>query len=189
MTTSNRGPAIRASSLWVSRGHHEVLRGLTFSVAPGTVTGLLGANGSGKTTLMRTIVGVQVIDGGSLDVLGEPAGARSLRDRIGYSTQQAAIYDDLTVVENLRYFASVLRAGPSDVDRALDLVGLAECGKTVAGELSGGQHSRVSLAVALLGAPELLVLDEPTVGFDPLVREDLWGLFYGDGPGVQPCHG
>lgn len=171
-------PAIAAAGLRVSRGHREVLHGLTFTVNRGSVTGLLGPNGSGKTTLMRTIVGVQVIDSGSLEVLGHRAGAVALRDRIGYSTQNPAIYADLTVVENLRYFAAVLGTSASDVDRVITDVGLSDCVRRLGGELSGGQRSRLSLAVALLGTPELLVLDEPTVGFDPLVRRDLWELFY-----------
>lgn len=162
----------------MSRGRREVLHGLTFTVDRGSVTGLLGPNGSGKTTLMRSIVGVQIIDSGSLEVLGHPAGAAALRHRIGYSTQNPAIYQDLTVVENLRYFATVLGTPPSDVDRVITEVGLSDCVRRLAGELSGGQQSRLSLAVALLGTPELLVLDEPTVGFDPLVRRDLWALFY-----------
>jgi ABC-2 type transport system ATP-binding protein len=170
--------AIAADGLRVSRGGHEVLHGLTFSVDRGSVTGLLGPNGSGKTTLMRSIVGVQVIDSGSLDVLGHPAGAAPLRRLIGYSTQDPAIYADLTVEENLRYYAAVLGAAVSDVDRVISDIALADCARRLGGALSGGQRSRLSLAVALLGTPELLVLDEPTVGFDPLVRRDLWALFY-----------
>jgi ABC-2 type transport system ATP-binding protein len=170
--------AVSVDGLRVRRGRREVLHGLTFTVERGSVTGLLGPNGSGKTTLLRAIVGAQVIDSGSLDVLGHPAGAAPLRRRIGYSTQKPAIYADLTVVENLRYFASVLGIRPSGVDRVVADVGLADSVRRLGGELSGGQQSRLSLAVALLGTPELLVLDEPTVGFDPLVRRDLWELFY-----------
>ncbi len=170
--------AISADGLRVSRGGREVLHQLTFTVDRGSVTGLLGPNGSGKTTLMRSIVGVQVIDSGSLDILGHPAGTAPLRQRIGYSTQHPAIYADLTVVENLHYFAAVLGTSPSDVDRVVADVELSDCVRQLGGELSGGQRSRLSLAVALLGTPELLVLDEPTVGFDPQVRRDLWDLFY-----------
>jgi ABC-2 type transport system ATP-binding protein len=175
---SHERAAISADGLRVSRGHREVLHGLTFTVDRGSVTGLLGPNGSGKTTLMRTIVGVQVIDSGTLDVLGHPAGTAPLRRRIGYSTQHPAIYADLTVLENLHYFAAVLGVPPSNVDRVITDVGLSESLRRLGGHLSGGQRSRLSLAVALLGTPELLVLDEPTVGFDPLVRRDLWELFY-----------
>jgi ABC-2 type transport system ATP-binding protein len=121
---------------------------------------------------------VQRIDAGTLDVLGHPAGTPPLRRRIGYSTQAPAIYADLTVLENLRYFAAVLDTPPSDVDRVVGEVVLGDSAHRLAGELSGGQRSRVSLAVALLGSPELLVLDEPTVGFDPVIRTDLWDLFY-----------
>lgn len=170
--------AVVADGLRVSRGQQEVLHRLTFSVERGTVAGLLGPNGSGKTTLMRAIVGVQVIDSGSLDVLGHPAGAAALRRRIGYSTQDPAIYADLTVLENLRYFAAVLGAHPSDVDKVIADIGLADSVRKLGGQLSGGQRSRLSLGVALLGTPELLILDEPTVGFDPVVRRDLWALFY-----------
>jgi ABC-2 type transport system ATP-binding protein len=176
--TTVSSTAIVARGLRVSRRRHEVLHGLTFSVGRGSVTGLLGPNGSGKTTLMRAVVGVQMIGSGSLDVLGHPAGSAALRQRIGYSTQDPAVYADLTVLENLRYFAAVLGTHPSDVDRVVTEVGLADCVRKLGGELSGGQRSRLSLAVALLGSPELLVLDEPTVGFDPLVRRDLWELFY-----------
>jgi ABC-2 type transport system ATP-binding protein len=171
-------PAITAQGLRISRGHREVLHGLTCGVERGSVTGLLGPNGSGKTTLMRAIVGVQRIDAGTLEVLGHPAGTPPLRRRIGYSTQAPAVYADLTVLENLRYFAAVLDTPPSDVDRVVGEVVLGDSAHRLAGELSGGQRSRVSLAVALLGSPELLVLDEPTVGFDPVIRTDLWDLFY-----------
>lgn len=171
-------PAITATGLRVSRGHREVLHGLNFSVDRGSVTGLLGPNGSGKTTLMRSIVGVQIIDAGSLRVLGHPAGAPPLRHRIGYATQNPAVYPDLTTLENLRYFATILKAPRSDVDRVLTEVALSDCAHTLVAALSGGQRHRVSLAIALLGMPDLLVLDEPTVGFDPLIRQDLWDLFY-----------
>jgi ABC-2 type transport system ATP-binding protein len=142
------------------------------------VTGLLGPSGSGKTTLLRAIVGVQVVERGTATVLGLPAGSPGLRARVAYATQDASVYDDLSVRENLVYFAAVLGAPPGDVERVLDEVGLAgEAGDAV-GRLSGGQRSRASLAVALLGTPEVLVLDEPTVGLDPLLRAELWDLFH-----------
>jgi ABC-2 type transport system ATP-binding protein len=127
---------------------------------------------------MRAIVGVQVVRGGTLTVLGVPAGSAALRRRVGYSTQFPAIYDDLTVTENLRYFAAVLGAPPSDVDRVITEVSLEPHSEALASQLSGGQFTRASLAVALLGTPELLVLDEPTVGLDPVTREELWDLFH-----------
>ena len=171
------GAGIEVAGLVVRRGDRTVLDGLDLAVGPG-VTGLLGPSGCGKSTLLRAIVGVQRTHGGSVTVLGHPAGARVLRDRVGYVTQAASVYDDLTVGENLRFFARVLGAGPADVDRVLRDVDLADRVGDVVGRLSGGQRSRVSLAVALLGRPDVLVLDEPTVGLDPVLRADLWALFH-----------
>jgi len=170
--------AVEVSGLRVVRGGREALRGLDFTVPKGSVTGLLGPSGCGKTTLLRAIVGVQVTAEGTVAVLGLPAGDPALRDRVGYSTQNPSVYPDLTVVENLRYFAAVLRAPAGDVDRVLAEVGLVDEANQLVAELSGGQRGRASLAVALLGSPELVVLDEPTVGLDPVLREDLWALFH-----------
>lgn len=164
--------------LRVVRGGHEVLPGLDAVLPRGVVTGLLGPSGSGKSTLLRAIVGVQVVTGGRVTVLGHPAGSPALRRRVGYSTQAPAVYQDLTVAENLRYFAAVRGDDPADVDRVLDRVGLTRYAGRVAGRLSGGELGRVSLAVALLGHSELLVLDEPTVGLDPVLRGELWDLFH-----------
>ena len=143
------------------------------------MTGLLGSSGCGKTTLMRAIVGVQKLAGGTVTVLGAPAGSPPLRRRVAYDTQAASVYDDLTVSQNLRYVARVLGAPASDVASVIAEVGLAGCEKQLIGSLSGGQRGRVSLAAAMLGSPELMVLDEPTVGLDPLLRESLWTLFRG----------
>ncbi|MGW2515305.1 ABC transporter ATP-binding protein [Streptomyces scopuliridis] len=177
--------AIRARGLTVRRGDRTVLRGLDFAVSPGRITGLLGPSGCGKSTLMRAIVGTQAKVTGTLDVLGLPAGDGALRARIGYVTQAPSVYDDLTVRQNLDYFAAVLDPGRArrdarreTVTRAIGDVDLASHADSLAGRLSGGQRSRVSLAVALLGTPELLVLDEPTVGLDPVLRRDLWDLFH-----------
>ncbi|MDT0269570.1 ABC transporter ATP-binding protein [Streptomyces sp. DSM 44915] len=176
------GPAVRAQGLRVTRGRREVLRGLDFTVPAGTVTGLLGPSGCGKTTLMRAVVGAQRQVAGELRVLGEPAGAAGLRARLGYVTQAPSVYADLTVRRNLDYFAAVLglpraaRAG--EVDRVLHEVDLTDHATSLTRDLSGGQRSRVSLAAALLGTPELLVLDEPTVGLDPVLRRSLWDLFH-----------
>jgi len=171
------GHALRVRDLRVERGRREVLHGLSFELSVGSLTGLLGPSGGGKTTLMRSIVGVQARVSGSCEVLGAPAGSPSLRDRIGYLTQEPAIYVDLTGRENLRYFATVLGAPATDVDRVLTEVDLRDAADQMVREMSGGQVSRVSLATALLGRPELLVLDEPTVGLDPVLRRDLWALF------------
>jgi ABC-2 type transport system ATP-binding protein len=170
--------AIRVERLRVVRGGALVLPELTCDVAHGSGTGLLGPSGSGKTTLIRAIVGVQRVAGGSVSVLGQPAGAKGLRARIGYMTQAPSVYGDLTVLENLRFFARVLGAAPAAVDRAIAEVGLEHEADRVVARLSGGQRARVSLAAALLGRPDVLVLDEPTVGLDPVLRRDLWELFH-----------
>ena len=170
--------AARVSALDVTRGGNRVLRGLDFELAAGEVTGLLGPSGCGKTTLMRALVGVQRITGGSVEVLGAPAGSASLRDQIGYVTQQRSVYDDLTVTENLRFFARILGVGNDRVADCIRLVALDDHADRVVGQLSGGQGSRVSLAVALLGEPRFLVLDEPTVGLDPVLRVELWETFH-----------
>ena len=171
-------PAVVISDLCVRRGKYSVLDGLSITARRGAVVGLLGPSGCGKTTLLRAIVGVQVVQSGTVTVLGEPAGSAGLRSRVGYVTQEASVYDDLTVRQNLRYFAAVLGVSHGDVDRVLEATDLgAQAGQLVA-SLSGGQRSRVSLAGALLGSPELLVLDEPTVGLDPVLRVELWALFH-----------
>lgn len=168
---------VEASGLRVVRGKREVLHDLDFSIRAGEVTGLLGPSGCGKTTLMRALVGVQAKVTGSLMVLGSPAGSAALRPRIGYVTQAASVYDDLTITENLRFFTRVLGAPMSSVTEAIETVDLVDQKDQVVRDLSGGQRSRVGLAAALLGSPDLLVLDEPTVGLDPLLREQLWGTF------------
>jgi ABC-2 type transport system ATP-binding protein len=170
--------AIAIERLDVRRGGKAVVKGLSAELPAGEVAGLLGPSGCGKTTLIRSIVGVQKIAGGDVRVLGEAAGAKALRSRVAYVTQAPSVYADLTVHENLNYFAHVLRAPRAEVGRALTAVDLEEAGHQLVGTLSGGQRSRVSLAAALLGRPELLVLDEPTVGLDPVLRRDLWALFH-----------
>lgn len=174
MTNSS---VLTAVSLVVRRGGRDVLRGLDFAVTSGALTALVGPSGCGKSTLMRAVVGVQKVDDGTLTVLDAPAGSASLRRRIGYAPQGTSAYVDLTVRENVRYFAACVGVGSADVDRVIHQVHLTTFADRLVGSLSGGQRSRVSLAIALLGKPELLVLDEPTVGLDPLLREQLWGLF------------
>jgi len=170
--------AVVVEGLDVTRGGRPVLQDLALRVPEGRVTGLLGPSGCGKSTLMRAIVGVQQVDGGEVTVLGRPAGHPDLRRELGYVTQAPSVYADLTVSENLRHFAQLLRAPAGDVDRVMDIVGLADRGGQPVARMSGGQRTRVSLAVALLGAPRLLVLDEPTVGLDPVLRRDLWRTFH-----------
>jgi ABC-2 type transport system ATP-binding protein len=171
------GPAVVVEGLTVVRGRREVLHGISVEVPQGEVVGLLGPSGGGKTTLMRAIVGVQLVKSGQVTVLGRPAGSAPLRRRVGYVTQDASVYDDLTVRQNLEYFRTLLGAPKSDIDRVLEATRMTDQASSLVANLSGGQVSRVSLAAALLGEPELLVLDEPTVGLDPLLRVELWTLF------------
>jgi ABC-2 type transport system ATP-binding protein len=170
---------IAINDLQVVRGGRLVLPGISLDVGPG-VTGLLGPSGCGKSTLMRAIVGVQKVRSGGVEILGQPAGSKPLRDRVGYVTQDVSVYDDLSVSENLRFFARVLGVHGIDeaIDGAIAAVDLHSHRDQVVGNLSGGQRSRASLAVALLGDPDVLVLDEPTVGLDPVLRRDLWALFH-----------
>ncbi|MEV0940713.1 ABC transporter ATP-binding protein [Micromonospora wenchangensis] len=170
--------AIAVRDLVVDRGRRRVLDGIGCTVPRGTVTGLLGPSGSGKTTLMRAVVGVQTISSGTVTVLGHPAGAAELRHRVGYLTQAPSVYADLTVRENARYFATLQGRSAADADAAVGDVGLAAAAGQLVGTLSGGQRSRASLACALVGEPELVVLDEPTVGQDPVLRADLWARFH-----------
>lgn len=169
--------AIRVNQLTVVRGGRGVLEGFSCQIGSGLVTGLLGPSGSGKTTLIRSIVGVQRIRSGDVTVFGKPAGSAELRARTGYVTQSPSIYDDLTVLENVQYFASIMGTDRAAARRAIEEVGLAGTEHQLVRTLSGGQHSRASLACALVGDPELLVLDEPTVGQDPVLREELWAAF------------
>jgi ABC-2 type transport system ATP-binding protein len=172
------GAVIDVRDLVVRRGRVHAIRGISFETRPGEVTGLLGPSGCGKSTLMRAVVGVQVVESGVVEVLGLPAGDRQLRDRVGYVTQAPSVYDDLTVTENLVFFGRVLGVPRSEVDRCVEAVDLGPRRDQVVSRLSGGERSRASLAVALLGSPELLVLDEPTVGLDPVLRRDLWAMFH-----------
>ena len=170
--------AVSVTDLVVDRGSRRVLDGISFTVPPGQVTGLLGASGSGKTTLMRALVGVQKVRSGTVTVLGEPAGSAALRARVGYVTQAPSVYADLSVRENARYFAALQGVDAATADRAVADVGLADAAGQLVADLSGGQRGRASLACALVGSPEFLVLDEPTVGLDPVLRVELWEHFH-----------
>src|SRR3954454_13602783 len=170
--------AIEVEDLVVERGSRRVLHGISCSIPAGSVVGLLGPSGSGKTTLIRAIVGVQIVKSGTVTVLGEPAGSAALRRTVGYVTQAPSVYADLSVRENARYFAALYGLGAADADRAIADVGLTDAAGQLVGNLSGGQRSRASLACAMLGTPEVLVLDEPTVGQDPVRRADLWAKFH-----------
>ncbi|MBV1852407.1 ABC transporter ATP-binding protein [Catellatospora tritici] len=171
--------AIEVADLVVHRGSRPVLHGLTCAIEAGSITGLLGPSGSGKTTLMRAVVGVQVVRSGTVTVLGHPAGHTALRRQIGYLTQAPSVYADLTVRENARYFASLYGLGAAEADAAVRDVGLAGAAKQLVGDLSGGQRSRASLACAIVSKPKVLILDEPTVGQDPVLRDELWAQFRG----------
>jgi ABC-2 type transport system ATP-binding protein len=169
--------AIEVTDLVVKRGKRVVLDGFTCAIPRGSITGLLGPSGSGKTTLMRALVGVQIVESGSVTVLGQPAGSPALRRAVGYLTQEPSVYDDLTGRENARYFASLYGLGKAAADEALQVCGLAQAADQLVANMSGGQRSRASLACALVGRPEVLVLDEPTVGQDPVLRDELWDRF------------
>jgi ABC-2 type transport system ATP-binding protein len=170
--------AIVVRDLRVVRGETTVLPGVSLEIGSGIVTGLLGPSGSGKSTLLRSLVGVQVVEHGEVTVLGLPAGTPALRRRVAYVTQAPSVYVDLSVRENLHYFARILDVSTARIDDVLATVGLEGFEARVIGTLSGGERSRVSLAAALLGEPELLVLDEPTVGLDPVLRLELWRSFH-----------
>jgi ABC-2 type transport system ATP-binding protein len=173
--------AIEVRDLHVRRGGNLVLPGISTEIEQGAVTGLLGPSGTGKTTLIRAIVGVQIIESGTVTVLGEQAGDAALRPKVAYVTQAPSVYGDLTVRENVAYFARIMNVGPERVDEVIETVRLTEQAdrEVQVLNLSGGQRARVSLATALLAEPDLLVLDEPTVGLDPVLRAQLWETFRG----------
>jgi ABC-2 type transport system ATP-binding protein len=171
-------PVIDIQNLRVVRGKRVALDNISVQIARGTITGLLGPSGCGKTTLMRCIVGTQLIDEGTVAVLGRPAGSAELRHRVGYVTQDPTIYNDLRIIDNVRYFAALYGTDSDAADQSIAAVGLDDHRTALCGNLSGGQRTRVSLACALVSRPELLVLDEPTVGLDPVLRVDLWEQFH-----------
>ncbi len=177
LATGRAEPAVRIENLRVVRGKRVALHDFSVAIPRGSITGLLGPSGCGKTTLMRSIVGTQIVASGTVTVLGHPAGSPALRHRVGYVTQDPTIYNDLRVIDNVRYFAALYGTPAQSADRAIDDVGLRDHAGAYCGNLSGGQRTRVSLACALVCHPYLLVLDEPTVGLDPVLRVDLWAQF------------
>lgn len=176
-SSQGSGALLDVRDLVVRRGDSEVLHGVSFTLEPGSITGLMGPSGCGKSTLMRSIVGAQRIGSGTITITGLPAGTPELRHRIGYTSQGLSIYTDVGVRDNVRYFARLAGASTQQADAIIERVGLADLARQRVSKLSGGQANRVSLACALVGSPDLLVLDEPTVGLDPLTRESLWELF------------
>ncbi|MEU7145732.1 ABC transporter ATP-binding protein [Nocardia sp. NPDC046473] len=178
MSQNTSSPAVEVQNLTVRRGGREVLHDVSLTIPRGSITGLLGPSGCGKTTLMRSIVGTQIVESGEISALGRPAGAAELRRRIGYVTQAPSIYSDISVHENVAYFAALYGRERGATDDAINAVGLAEYAYQRGDQLSGGQQTRASLACALVAQPELLVLDEPTVGLDPVLRVDLWKQFH-----------
>lgn len=170
-------PAVEIERLRVIRGRRAAVDEVSLTIAHGTITGMLGPSGSGKTTLMRCVVGSQIITSGAVTVLGHPAGSAALRHRVGYMPQDPTIYNDLRVIDNVRYFAALVGADGGTVDEVIKAVDLQDHRGDYCGNLSGGQRARASLACALIGQPDLLVLDEPTIGLDPVLRADLWQQF------------
>lgn len=159
----------------------RALDDISVDLSAGKIIGFIGPSGAGKTTLIRSIVGRQKLASGSIDIFDLPAGSKQLRNKVSYMTQEVSVYNDITVTENLEYFATMLGmrrpAVKLEVRRLLKTVGLEAQQNQIVANLSGGQKQRVSLAIALIGKPRLMVLDEPTVGLDPLLREELWNLF------------
>ncbi|MGW1741125.1 ABC transporter ATP-binding protein [Nocardia sp. NPDC001965] len=178
MSETGTEAAVEVRNLTVHRGKREVLHDISLSIPRGSITGLLGPSGCGKTTLMRSIVGTQLVSTGEITALGLPAGSAALRRRIGYVTQAPSIYADISVRDNVAYFAALYGGGRDAVESALSAVGLLDQQSQRNDELSGGQQTRASLACALVAGPELLVLDEPTVGLDPVLRVELWKQFH-----------
>jgi ABC-2 type transport system ATP-binding protein len=177
-SVANEKPAIEAVELRKSFGDIHAVDGISLALAPGRIYALLGPNGSGKTTLIRLLTGLARTTGGTATVLGVPMPSRENLANIGYMTQADGIYPELSVLENVRFFAALY--GISDREAHLDvlrLVELADRLDTPASQLSGGMRRRLSLACALVHRPQVAFLDEPTVGIDPALRVQFWAHF------------
>jgi len=168
--------AVDVDNVVKSFGTIRALDGITLRVRQGEIYGLLGPNGSGKTTLIRAVVGLVAPDSGTVTVLGRRMPDLNILSSVGYMTQAAALYPDISVEENLRFFAAISGAD-SNVDEVLRVVELEQRRKSVVATLSGGMRQRCSLACALVHRPRLLLLDEPTVGVDPQLRVQFWDYF------------
>lgn len=171
-------PAVRLRDARCRRGRHEVLSGITVDFEPGRVTGVLGPNGAGKSTLLGVLTGLRPLAGGEAWVLGErlPATGSRLRRRMGVVFQETALYDELTTHHNLRFAAALYGVPRADrrIAEVLELLGLSDRAQQVVGTLSGGLRRRVAIARSLLHEPELLIVDEPTLGVDAEARHAIW---------------
>jgi ABC-2 type transport system ATP-binding protein len=176
-------PAVKINNLSVTLGGRvKALKHMNLELPEGKITGFIGPSGAGKTTLIKCIVGRLKVPKGTVEVFGLAAGSPKLRSNVSYMTQELSVYTDLSVNENLRYFAAMAGQSRSEtiktVKKLLTDVDMSDKVNSLVSDLSGGQKQRVSLAIALIGSPKLMVLDEPTIGLDPALRENLWQLFY-----------
>jgi ABC-2 type transport system ATP-binding protein len=174
--------AVRVKDLSVTLdGQFQALKNINLELPAGKAIGFIGPSGAGKTTLIRGIVGRLKTPEGSISVFGQPAGSAELREQVSYMTQELSVYPDLTVQENLAYFVTMAgqsrRQARQTINDVLTAVNMTDKAATLVNNLSSGQKQRVSLAIALIGSPRLMVLDEPTVGLDPVLRQNLWKLF------------
>ncbi len=172
--------AIKISHLSVTlSGFFNALQDINVALPEGKAIGFIGPSGAGKTTLIRSIVGRVKLTSGSIEIFGLPAGDSKLRHQMSYMTQELSVYPDLTVKENLKYFATMMghKNVNEIINNVLHEVDMSDKANSLVKNLSGGQKQRVSLSVALIGSPKLMVLDEPTIGLDPVLRESLWKLF------------
>jgi ABC-2 type transport system ATP-binding protein len=174
--------AVKIKNLSVTLGgQFKALKSINLELPTGKTIGVIGPSGAGKTTLIRGIVGRLGLTSGDITVFGEPAGSPGLRRQLSYMTQELSVYPDLTVRENLRYFVTMSgqprKQSEEIITGVLEAVDMSAKADSLVSNLSSGQKQRVSLAIALIGSPKLMVLDEPTVGLDPVLREKLWRLF------------